>query len=153
MAICTPFYFIHSNPKQLNIWDFFAAAVCLTGVTIAYFADTQVYDFMSRNERLKAEGKAVLEEGLWRYSRHPNYFGEQLWWLGVAAFGRNVGYGGWLVGPAANAVCLGIVTALVEERMVKEEWRAEAYRKYQKTTSVWVPWFRISLLGKKDKET
>lgn len=148
-----PFYFIHSNQKQLNIWDLFAAAVCLTGVTVAYFADTQIYNFMNR----KAEGKeaaaavAVLEEGLWRFSRHPNYFGEQLWWLGVAVFGRNVEYGGWFVGPAANAVCLGIVTVLVEERMLKEEWRAESYKKYQKTTSVWVPWFRTSMAGKEKK--
>lgn len=150
-----PFYAIHSNPKQLNIWDAAAAAACLAGVTIAYFADTQMYGFMSRNERLKKEGKAVvavLDEGLWRYSRHPNYVGEQLWWSGIAIFGWNMEYDWWFVGPLANGVCLGIVTLLVEERMLKQEYRAAAYRNYQKTTSVWMPWFRTSLVGK-DKET
>ncbi|XP_057766109.1 uncharacterized protein C594.04c-like [Salvia miltiorrhiza] len=148
MAICMPFYAIHSNKKRLNMWDLAAAAACLAGVTVAYFADTQMYEFM----RLKEERKAVLEEGLWRYSRHPNYVGEQLWWSGIAIFGWNLEYDWWFVGPLANGVCLGVVTRLVEERMLKEPYRAAAYRNYQKTTPIWLPCFRTSLLGK-HKET
>ncbi|KAH6820219.1 3-oxo-5-alpha-steroid 4-dehydrogenase [Perilla frutescens var. hirtella] len=151
MVICMPFYVIHANKKQLNIYDAVAAVVCLNGLTIAYFADTQIYNFVSRNERLKKEGQPVvpvLDEGLWRYSRHPNYFGEQLWWSGMAIFAWNLDYSWWFVGPLANSVCLGIVTVLVEERMLKEEYRAQAYNKYQQiTTSFWIPWFR------KQKET
>ncbi|KAM7267302.1 hypothetical protein ACFE04_009468 [Oxalis oulophora] len=50
----------------------------------AYYADTQLHEFVSRNQRLKEAGKPVvinLDNGLWQYSRHPNYFGEQLWWF------------------------------------------------------------------------
>lgn len=144
MAICMPLYVIHTNDKQLNIWDAVAAAICLSGLVIAYFSDTQMHTFVSRNEGLKDSGQAVvpvLEEGLWRYCRHPNYFGEELWWSGMAMFAWNLEYTWWFVGPLANAVCLAIVTALVEERMLKEKYRAEAYTKYQKTTSVWIPWF------------
>lgn len=155
MAICMPFYVIHTNEKQLNIWDAFAALICFTGVTTAYFADTQLYNFFTLNEKLKHSGQPVvpvLEEGLWRYSRHPNYFGEQLWWLGMAMFAWNLDYMWWFIGPVVNSVCLGIVTVLVEERMSKQDNRAEAYNKYQKTTSFWMPWFKTSLAGK-DKET
>ncbi|KAL1557126.1 hypothetical protein AAHA92_12651 [Salvia divinorum] len=146
MAICMPLYAIHWNEKGLNIWDAVAASVCLAGLTIVYFADTQMHRFVSRNEKLKKEGKgrvAILEQGLWRYSRHPNYAGEQLWWCGIAIFGCNVEYDWWFVGPLANGVCLGIVTLLVEQRMLNKEFRAEAYRNYQKTTSVWLPWFKV----------
>lgn len=152
MAICMPFYVSHSNNRQLNSWDAVAAAVCLTGLTIAYFSDTQIHNFVSRNERRKQEGGAlvpVLDQGLWRYSRHPNYLGEQLWWSGIAMFAWNLEYTWWFVGPLANGVCLAIVTALVEERMLKEKHRAEAYKKYQNTTSVWIPWFGAG----KEKET
>ena len=152
MAICMPLYAIHRNVKGVNIWDVVAALVCLAGLTIAYFADTQMHRFVRRNEELQKEGKervAILEQGLWRYSRHPNYAGEQLWWCGIAIFGWNVEYDWWFVGPMANGVCLGIVTLLVEQRMLKEEFRAEAYRNYQKTTSLWLPCFRLP----KHKET
>lgn len=155
MAICMPFYVIHSNHKQLNIWDVLAAAVCMAGVTTAYFSDTQLHAFITRNERLKSAGEAVvpvLEEGLWRYSRHPNYFGEQLWWAGVAIFAWNLDCNWAFIGPLVNSVCLGIVTVLVEERMSKQNYRAEAYDKYRKTTSVWIPWFKKSWAGK-EKET
>lgn len=155
MGICLPLYAVHSKDRQLNIWDLVAALVCLTGVTIAYFADTQLHNFVSRNEKLKQLGQALvpnLDEGLWHYSRHPNYFGEQLWWWGLVIFAWNLEHGWMFIGALVNSLCLAYVTILVEERMLKQQYRAEAYKNYQKTTSVWVPWFKTSLAGK-EKET
>ncbi|GFP80720.1 uncharacterized protein c594.04c [Phtheirospermum japonicum] len=155
MGICFPLYIVHSQDRQLNSWDLVAALICLTGVTIAYFADTQLHNFVSRNEKLKNLGQPLvpnLDQGLWRYSRHPNYFGEQLWWWGLAIFAWNLDCQWFFIGALANSLCLGYVTILVEDRMLKQEYRAEAYKKYQKRTSVWIPWFKKSLVGK-DKET
>lgn len=155
MGICLPLYVVHSKDRQLNIWDLVAALICLTGVTIAYFADTQLHNFVSRNEKLKQLGQALvpnLDEGLWHYSRHPNYFGEQLWWWGLVIFAWNLENGWTFIGALVNSLCLAYVTILVEERMLKQQYRAEAYKKYQKTTSVWVPWFKTSSAGK-EKET
>ncbi|KAL0366014.1 UNVERIFIED_CONTAM: hypothetical protein Sradi_3491500 [Sesamum radiatum] len=155
MGICLPLYAVHSKDRQLNIWDLVAALVCLTGVTIAYFADTQLHNFVSRNEKLKQLGEALvpnLDEGLWHYSRHPNYFGEQLWWWGLVIFAWNLEHGWMFIGALVNSLCLAYVTILVEERMLKQQYRAEAYKNYQKTTSVWVPWLKTSLAGK-EKET
>ncbi|KAJ6343866.1 hypothetical protein OIU76_005586 [Salix suchowensis] len=115
VGICLPFYIVHSVDKPLDVWDFVAVAVCLCGIVIAYFADTQLHEFVTRNEKLKELGKPMvpnLDRGLWGYSRHPKLF--------------------W-----GAAVVVG-----TEQRMLKQEYRAEAYRLYQKTTSVWIPWFR-----------
>lgn len=145
MGICFPFYVVHSKEGQFDIWDVVAAFVCLTGVTVAYFADTQLHNFVTRNQRLKNLGQDLvpnLDEGLWHYSRHPNYFGEQLWWWGLAIFSSNMDCGWSFVGAFVNSLCLAYVTILVEERMLKQEYRTEAYKKYQKTTSVWIPWFK-----------
>lgn len=85
-----------------------------------------------------------LNKGLWYYSRHPNYFGEQLWWWGLAIFGWSLG-GTWVfIGALINTLCLAYVTTLVEKRMLKQEYRVESYKMYQKTTSIWVPWFKSS---------
>lgn len=138
-----------------NIWDFVAVVVCVTGIIIAYYADTQLHNFVTRNEKLKQLGEPVvpnLDKGIWYYSRHPNYFGEQLWWWGLAIFGWNLECGWTAVGALINSMCLAYVTLLVERRMLEKDYRAEAYRVYQETTSVWVPWFKSSPQEGKEKD-
>lgn len=156
IGVCLPYYAVHLTNKPLNVWDFIATLVSLSGVVVAYFADTQLHDFVSRNEKLKELGKPIvanLDYGLWHYSRHPNYFGEQLWWWGLVIFAWNLGQGWTFVGSLVNSMCLAYVTVLVEQRMLKQGYRAEAYRLYQKTTSVWIPWFKASNELAKDKTT
>ncbi|XP_073285962.1 uncharacterized protein C594.04c-like [Primulina huaijiensis] len=147
MGICMPLYIIHVKQKQMTIWDFIATFICLTGVTIAYYADTQLDYFVTRNNYLKQLSKPsvpTLDEGLWYYSRHPNYFGEQLWWWGLVVFAWNLGCGSVFLGALINSLCLVYVTILVEERMLKQKNRVDAYKRYQKTTSVWIPWFKAT---------
>ena len=139
----------------IHIWDLVAIIVCLSGIVVAYHADTQLHDFVSRNNKLKEKGELVLpnlDTGLWQYSRHPNYFGEQLWWWGLVIFAWNLGCGWTFVGALINSMCLAYVTVLVENRMLKQDYRTEAYKLYQKRTSVWIPWFKSSS-GGKDKST
>lgn len=156
IGLSLPLYVVHSVNQPLSIWDLVAIVVCVSGIVIAYFADTQLYDFVTKNDNLKGLGKPaipVLDYGLWHYSRHPNYLGEQLWWWGLVIFAWNLGQGWTLIGALVNTMCLAYVTKLVEERMVKQGNRAEAFRLYQKTTSVWIPWFKSSPLGVKDKNS
>ncbi|PKA54188.1 hypothetical protein AXF42_Ash000021 [Apostasia shenzhenica] len=155
MGICLPLYAVHSNDKPWGILDLVAAFTCITGIIIAYFADTKLHNFVQKNEILRRQGAATvpnLDEGLWRYSRHPNYFGEQLWWWGLCLFAWNLGQGWMFIGPLVNSLSLVYVTVLVERRMLKRKDRAEAYRNYQKTTSVWIPWFNLSSTGSKEKK-
>ncbi|CAL0317997.1 unnamed protein product [Lupinus luteus] len=150
IGLSLPLYVVHSINQPLNIWDLVAIVVCLSGIVIAYFADTQLYEFKSRNNRLKRLGKPVvpvLDYGLWYYSRRPNYVGEQLWWWGLVVFAWSLGHGWTFVGALVNTMCLAYVTKLVEDRILKQESRADAFRLYQKTTSVWIPWFKSSPSG------
>ncbi|KAK2993128.1 hypothetical protein RJ640_006815 [Escallonia rubra] len=156
IGVSLPLYVVHSVDQPWNTWDFVAISVCVCGIVVAYYADTQLYDFVSRNDKLKELGRPVvpnLDEGLWQYSRHPNYFGEQLWWWGLVIFGWNLGCGWTLVGALVNSLCLAYVTLLVEDRMLRQAHRAGAYRLYQETTSVWVPWFKSSPKGVKAKNS
>jgi steroid 5-alpha reductase family enzyme len=154
IGVTIPFYVVHSVNEPLNIWDLIAIVVSVCGIIVAYHADTQLHDFVTRNSKQKELGKPMvpnLDKGLWNYSRHPNYFGEQLWWWGLVIFAWNLGHGRTFFGALINSMRLAYVTKLVEDRMLKQDFRAEGYRIYQKTTSVWIPWFRSSTIGGKDK--
>ncbi|KAF6156766.1 hypothetical protein GIB67_033235 [Kingdonia uniflora] len=156
MGITLPVYAVHSVEKPWNIYDSVATTICMFGIIFAYFADTQLHEFVSSNEKRKELGVPkllTLEKGLWRYSRHPNYVGEQLWWWGLVMYGWNVGYGWTFIGSLVNSLCLAYVTILVEQRILKQADRVEAYNLYQKTTSVWIPWFKFSPRGAKDKNS
>lgn len=146
MGISLPLYAVYSNQTPWSIWDTVAALLCGAGIVMAYFADTQLHAFMSKNQTLRDLGAPpipVLREGVWKYSRHPNYVGEQLWWWGLALFAWSLQQGWMVVGAAVNSACLAYVTVLVERKMLENPSRAAAYRRYQETTAVWVPWRKL----------
>ncbi len=137
-----PFLFsaFHTEPSLslLEIAGLSLAAVALLGESVA---DAQLKRFKAD----PANKGAVCEAGLWRYSRHPNYFFESLVWWGIflAAVGAPFG---WitLACPLLMLYFLFKVTGipLTEEYAIKS--KGEAYRRYQRTTSVFIPWFRKS---------
>jgi steroid 5-alpha reductase family enzyme len=79
-----------------------------------------------------------------RSIRHPNYFGEQLWWWALSLFSVYVGQWYMVAGTLINSLCLATVTLMVEQRMLERPERKQAFFEYQRTTSVLVPWFKGS---------
>ncbi|HEX5550019.1 MAG TPA: DUF1295 domain-containing protein, partial [Nitrospira sp.] len=84
----------------------------------------------------------VCREGLWYYSRHPNYFFEWLhWWAYVV---MAIGAPGWpltLIGPVAMGWALLRVTGIPLAEQQALTSKGEDYREYQRTTNAFVPWF------------
>jgi steroid 5-alpha reductase family enzyme len=101
-------------------------------------ADAQLATF----KRTAANRGRVCDAGLWRYSRHPNYFFEWLVWVAFAVFALASPWG-WLalIAPASILYLLLRVTGipLTEEQSLRS--KGDAYRRYQQTTSAFVPWF------------
>jgi steroid 5-alpha reductase family enzyme len=110
-------------------------AVALAGETVA---DRQLDAF----RREPANRGKTCRTGLWRYSRHPNYFFEWLVWVAYFVFALASPWG-WAtaVCPALMLFFLFRVTGIpmTEEQALKS--RGEDYREYQRTTSAFVPWF------------
>lgn len=126
-----------------SVFDTLSTMLCLTGVAIAFVADNQLFEYTKQRkgnmERKSSE--SLLRSGLWKYSRHPNYFGEQLFWWSLALFSIQLGHWWNVVGTIINSIVLAVVTVMTEQRML-QSWkgpRAALYKKYQKTTSMWVP--------------
>ncbi len=143
VGLTLPLWAVSFRPAPLSWGDALCAGTALTGIVVAYFADTQLRHFMTANDQRVADGepkKQLLDTGLWRYSRHPNYFGEQLFWWSLAGFGVVVGEPWVVVGTVINSVVLAVVTMMVERRMLAEDARREVYEGYVARTSVLVPW-------------
>lgn len=114
---------------------YLGAAVWLIGISFEAVGDLQL-------ARFKADPSSagrVMDQGLWRYTRHPNYFGDSLVWWGIALIAAETGAGAWgLIGAAVMTVLLLKVSgvALLEKSLVK---RRDGYREYVARTSAFVP--------------
>jgi steroid 5-alpha reductase family enzyme len=136
-----PFLFAAFNPAPLLPIEYAGLAIALLSLGGETLADWQ----MKRFKRDPANRGKVCEAGLWRFSRHPNYFFEALLWVGFAIFSLGSPLG-WIAlsCPLLMLYFLLKVTGipLTEEYAVKS--KGEAYREYQRTTSAFIPWFRKS---------
>ena len=137
-----PFLFVSfdSSPAldPLTVAGALLAIIALCGETIA---DFQMQHFKANPSN---DGK-VCQSGLWRYSRHPNYFFESLIWWAFFLAAIPSPYG-WttIVCPLLMLYFLFKVTGipLTEEYSLKS--KGDRYRAYQQTTSAFIPWFRKS---------
>jgi steroid 5-alpha reductase family enzyme len=100
-------------------------------------ADAQLARFKRR-----ADHAQVCREGLWNYSRHPNYFFEWLVWVGWALFAvpAHLGWLAWSA-PALMLFFLLRVTGIPATEQQSLRSKGEAYAEYQRTTSPFIPWF------------
>ncbi|MCA9619814.1 MAG: DUF1295 domain-containing protein [Myxococcales bacterium] len=143
VGLTLPLWAIAFHPAPFGLLDGICGALALTGIVIAHLADTQLHAYMQENEARVARGEPkerLLDHGLWRYSRHPNYFGEQLFWWSLAGYGAIVGQAWVVVGTALNSTVLAVVTVMVEKRMLAVPERREIYEAYRRRTSVLIPW-------------
>lgn len=128
------------NPSPvLHPLEIAGAALWLVALTGEAVADRQLAAF----KRDPANRGRVCEVGLWRYSRHPNYFFEWLVWVAFFVFALGSPWG-WvaIVGPASILWLLLRVTGIPMNEEQNLRSRGDAYRRYQATTSRFVPWVR-----------
>lgn len=125
------------SPSLAFAWhDGLAICIGIIALFGEAISDMQLKQFSSHREN---QG-AVCKEGLWRYSRHPNYFFEWLfWWAFVFfSFGSETFFFS-LIGPAVMYLFLRYISGVPFAELSSLERRGEAYRTYQKETSVFFP--------------
>jgi steroid 5-alpha reductase family enzyme len=130
---CLPFYFIGRRAAGPPNWlDALAVVAYVVGTGIHFAADSQ-------KRRFKAspgtKGR-LLDQGLWRYSRHPNYFGDFLAYVSWALFAANPW--AWL-SPAANLAQYALDAIPKSEAWAAERYGA-AWSDYAAHTSRFFPW-------------
>jgi steroid 5-alpha reductase family enzyme len=130
----------HNTNPHLRIQDLIGLATILAAIIGEAIADHQLRAFKEK----PANRNAICDEGLWAWSRHPNYFFEWLLWLAYPIIAIDVyGYNsfGWvtLAAPACMYWILVHVSGIppLEDHMLRT--RGDAFRAYQQRTSAFFP--------------
>lgn len=134
-----PFLAVMQNPRPpFGLWELAGVVVWLTGVAGESLADWQLARFRAK----PWNHNRVCREGLWFFSRHPNYFFEWVhWWAYVV---MAIGSPGWWltwIGPVVMGVALVRVTGIPWAEAQAIRTRGEDYRRYQGTTNAFFPWW------------
>ena len=117
---------------SFSMLDLIGSLIILIGVYLELFADLQMKEFI-KNRTSKEE---VINIGLWKYSRHPNYLGEIMIWFGVALILiiGHINYWYWIFGAVINLLMFLFISIPMEEKHMKEY--KPSLNEYIQTTSM-----------------
>jgi len=175
VGITLPFFVIHHDTTlaaiPFGIWDICTLGMAFFGILFAARADAELYAYAQASlgrRYLGMKSYAILDTGLWAFTRHPNYFGECMWWGALS-----LGYGFcvffhagadiatapvWIIaGWAINTIVMVLSIQMIEKRMTTAPVDAsasagpsgagdiipkyQAYRYYREYTAFLVPFF------------
>ncbi len=133
---------ISTNPSIDNLLDFYGITLWLgviiwiIGFLFETFGDYQLYKFKQDPNN---KGK-ILDRGLWKYSQHPNYFGEVTQWWGIYVITIAVPFGFIsIVGPVFITYMIIKVSGI---RLLDKHYEGDdEYTNYKKKTRLFFPWF------------
>ncbi|MFW9877547.1 MAG: DUF1295 domain-containing protein [Candidatus Thorarchaeota archaeon] len=142
--VAFPVWFVNvsANPSMKSLLDFpgitlwLGTVIWLMGFLFETFGDYQLYKFKKDPNN---KGK-VLDQGLWKYTQHPNYFGEVTQWWGIFIIALAAPFGFIsVIGPIFITYMVIKVSGI---RLLNYRYRDDdKYAEYKKRTSVFFPWF------------
>lgn len=136
-VVSLPIQLVNANSGgPLGPVDAAGVAIWLLGFFFEAAGDYQLLKFM----RTPGNRGRVMRQGVWRFTRHPNYFGEAALWWGCFAIALNVPGGAWAL---ASPLLIGFLLLRVSGvPMLEEKYKDNPeYREYRKTTNAFIPWF------------
>ncbi len=135
--IALPFLMINKDAgNALGVLDFVGLAVWILGFVFESVGDAQLARFIKN----PANKGTLLQSGLWRYTRHPNYFGEVTMWWGIWLMALSVPSGFLsIIGPITITILILKVSGIpmLEKKMEENP----EFAVYKKRTSIFIPWF------------
>jgi len=130
-------FIIHQPPRPPHWLDGAGILIWVAGLITEWVADRQLDDFIRNRKERPGQ---VMAEGLWKYSRHPNYFGEALLWWGLAAI--SLPYSGGWVTLASPLLMDFLLLKVSGVPLLERKYRDNPeYQAYAERTSMLIPWF------------
>tara|TARA_B100001059_G_C17744855_1_gene533726 strand:- start:51 stop:824 length:774 start_codon:yes stop_codon:yes gene_type:complete len=138
LIVSLPLFGVHNSDSsgQLFWLDYMAILTWVIGFIFEAGGDYQLYQF-KKSQKNKEE---VLTKGFWKYTRHPNYFGDALVWWSYAMFSMAAG-GYWqIIGAIVMTLLIIKVSgvALLEKTLKNTKPK---YKEYEENTNSFFPWF------------
>lgn len=133
--ISSPILLTNQNPSStLNLAILIGAIVWLVGFSFEFTADKQLSQFIKNPEN---KGK-LMTNGLWKYSRHPNYFGEITQWWGIWIISLSASYGlVGIIGPITISFLILFVSGIP---LLEKKYKGRSdFEEYKKKTSIFLP--------------
>lgn len=132
IIIAEPLFLLSRNAHYSSLLVAIGVFISLAGLAIEIISDYQMFVFK------KSANGGIMTAGLWRYSRHPNYFGEALFWWGIALIAYcPSNYGLELVSPLVITLLLRYVSGVP---MLEEKYKNNAqFQAYASKTSIFIP--------------
>ncbi len=133
--ILLPFTLSLATSPESSTWLFIGLIIWIIGFYFETVGDNQLDTFVKTKPE---HGKTIIDTGLWKYSRHPNYFGESLMWWAIAVIAIGATYSILpIISPILITCLILFVTGvpLVEKRFAgNPDWEA-----YKKRTNKFIP--------------
>ena len=128
-ACCLPMYSAVS--KDLNVFTYIGFLVCFIGVLYEIISDQQLFNFKKLNN-------GIIKSGLWKHSRHPNYYGEILFWWGIFIYGLTFdNFFLWILAPISMTIMFLFVSIpWIENKILRTR---PNYKDYQSKVSILLP--------------
>ncbi len=132
--IILPVIVIHHFKPSITLISIIGILVWLTGFIIESLADKQLKEFLANKNH-----PDLMQEKLWRYSRHPNYFGEVTMWWGIALLSISTSL--WFVG-IIGALTITILICFISGVPLSEKrfQNKKGWINYKRRTSILIPW-------------
>ncbi len=125
-----------SVPQKLGFIEIAGSIIWLIGLLFEAIGDYQLLKFKKLPEN---KGK-IITTGLWKYTRHPNYFGECVMWWGIFIVSIPSGY--FYISVISPLVLTWLLTRVSGVPMLEEKYKGnEEFERYAKKTNSFVPWF------------
>ena len=136
LLLSIPYYLISRDLSPWGIFETTGTIIACAGIFGEAVADLQMSKFKGKDNR----SSSVCREGLWKYSRHPNYFFEMVIWVGIYLFACGSAWG-WttIFAPTSITFLLLKVTGIPPTEASAIKSKGGAYREYQRTTSSFIP--------------
>ncbi|MBU0459461.1 MAG: DUF1295 domain-containing protein [Nanoarchaeota archaeon] len=133
LLIAVPIIVINSySYSRFGILSIIGLLIWIFGFMFESIGDYQLKQHLKKS-------KSIMQTGLWKYTRHPNYFGEAVQWWGLCLMALSIAW--WaLISPIVITLLLLKVSGVP---MLEKKWKDnKEYQEYKKHTNAFFPWFR-----------
>ena len=126
----------HSSETRISLSDIVGIILWLVGFFFEATGDYQLFKF----KQIKENRGKIMTQGVWQYTRHPNYFGETMIWWGTFCIALSV-QNGWtaIISPLLITFLLLRVSGVV--MLEKKYAKNKEFEEYARRTSAFIPWF------------